>query len=390
MYKQITKLGKRSIHSNNLTQKIFDLEPYQVINKNIRTASNHSLAETPQNLQLMPKQQLRMFSVSSSKREKILNNTITKLHQNALKHLKALYTFSIRETGSGSIRRINEGAKPKPHSILEKSIKPESINTVYIDKEESKYIQEIIRKKNIDGFVGHWKLDENGKPRKLLGVRTDGYKGSAQKLMEKIDGSENGLYLPLSEIDKFKKQNDDWKTYLYTGDYDLHEVYDNSNKQIPEGEGKARMLNRLNKAISNLDESRVGVTTFDPRTHRVHVKGEYAMFQHGDQATYVTNQHNEARENEVQNGKGNYATHISHVAKIVKGVAAESDGPLTWYHQGNFYVTLNKSEHNQFRKLLEITASSEWTKNIKKLRDRGLRLTEESDHGYKKYSKNFK
>ncbi|MGY8921411.1 MAG: eCIS core domain-containing protein [Flavobacteriales bacterium] len=348
-------------------------------------------------------------------RKKILDETITTHHQKALKSIGSKYTFAVRETGAGSIKRLDEGAKPKPHSILEKSIKKGSVDaavktngsiTRNASEELARYTEA-----GIDGFAGHWEtIDDkkNSKPIGLKGVRTDGYpsKGPAADLLEltgfldKKNQPDGTTYLPENRLEDFKRLHpNDWKTNLYTGDYDLHEVYDRRNMQIPEGFHKAGMINDLNEAVSeearmrhskDFEEGRVndeqipahklraGKASSGRKTHITHVKdGNYAMFQHGDQATYVTNQHNEARA-ELAGPSGDYESHIHHTASVVRGVAAESPESMAWYHQGKYYVTKTLEEHNDMRNILRIKASSEWTGSASTERNAGDRLTEES------------
>ena len=75
----------------------------------------------------------------------------------------------------------------------------------------------------------------------------------------------------------------------------------------------------------------------------------WAMFQHGDQATYKMNQHLEA-------GKGNKP-------KVVDEVNQESKDPLAWCVRGVWYVTMNLKEHRDFRKIAGLIAPSHWALN---------------------------
>ena len=83
------------------------------------------------------------------------------------------YIISIRETGAPSIKRIAQGAKAKPHTILEKSIKTGSVSKAYDPSGKKKnlweQIMKVVEALDLDGFVGHW--DQSG----LIGVRIDGF-----------------------------------------------------------------------------------------------------------------------------------------------------------------------------------------------------------------------
>ncbi len=221
---------------------------------------------------------------------------------------------------------------------------------------------------DLDGFVGHW-----GAEHKLIGVRIDKIPDTVLKELdiyrmeegnnEPYVNQEGGMaYVPLDLEEeggglaiKALKQIDKWKTYLYTGDYDLHEAYSAgpSGGQIPEASPeKVKLLNRLNEGIRSKDENRGGEATLKEHTKgikTVEVEGEYAMFQHGDQATYRMNQHLEAQALQKE------------VAKLVPAVATESNEPLAWCRMGKWFVTLNKKEHEIFREKNNIKKPHVWS-----------------------------
>lgn len=340
---------------------------------------------------------LHLFKATEHKDlKRILLSTVEKSHQDALAKasLKGNYYFSIRETGALSIKRIKQGAKPKPHSILEKSIKESSLAKGYGKAMPIKL--ELVKEKNLDGFVGCW--DENNK---LIGVRVDNFDNkdtrigsageeSAKKLFEekgievkdafkkdesgkymKDDKGElikEGLYIPFNledslngfqNIDKLQEISS-WQGALYTGDYDVHEAYSfkaSMKGQIPEGsQEKAQFINDLNNAIADCpgNEFRTGTATVG-EDGLIHFEGTNAMIKHGDQATYLSNQLREA-------AKENPGSRLGETpAGYNPGVASESDEPLAWCAKGEWFVTKNKEEHKQFRDLLGLTVNSNWS-----------------------------
>jgi|GEM_PF-5185161 len=333
---------------------------------------------------------LSHFSVKNNKLlRETLNNTVSTTHQKALSDvsLKKKYVFSVRETGDLSIKRLKEGAKPKPHTILEKSIKDSSLKKAY-GEEVAKQKMELIKEKNVDGFVGHW---ESGK---LIGVRVDNYDSTDNRIkdVDQLFQSQNiavedivkqdkqgnqvkiGSYIPINlddpsggfdSLDKLQ-QNDKWQSVLYTGDYDLHEAYSSQGGrkgQIPEGSmDKVRFMNDLNNAVANNSED-----TFRSGSARlgndglIHNSGAYAVIQHGDQATYRTNQLLEARKDAMTNESGNNARLGENKSTIVKAVGKESDEPLAWCVKGEWYVSMNKEEHKMFRELQSINKPNTWS-----------------------------
>lgn len=403
------------------------------------------------------------------------------------------YTFAIRSTGENSVKRIAEGAKPKPHTILEKSIKKGSFESHYLFKNTIKHGRHwrTVIEYDLDGFVGHWQGNE------LRGVRVDGiekhfkhieqhadinytidkiesndgymvgnpggftikayadnsaeekkstehtkinvkkftrYKGTKTKKGFKVskdtDGNpvkdEEGYIIEL-KMDEPNGMDDvfalqavpEWQQYLYTGDYDLHEEYKKSGGfnmgQIPEGsDDKVHFLQRLNEEISKnpMQVFREGKTILS-KQRIVHVKdGDYAMFQHGDQATYITNQLNESRrkteeaweESETHrkqrqkllkstnkkpdqltswqesNLRTDFDTNMAELkqieskeasekqtkavvnAKIVSTVAKEEQGTLIWFHNNQIYITMDPKEHAKFREQIQVKGPSIWSK----------------------------
>lgn len=180
---------------------------------------------------------------------------------------------------------------------------------------------------DLDGFVGHW--DELG----LAGVRIDNPPQGVLD-MDIVQTGKNGeQYVPIDTDAEDGgpaltrlKSNPCWKQYLYTGDYDLHEAYaalGGGGGQIPEATPeKVKLLNRLNAGIAK--NYREGGTEKVRRSGAAEKKGgtlhmlegsDYAMFQHGDQATYRMNQYLEA------------AAAQKWQVSLVRAVATESDEP---------------------------------------------------------------
>ncbi|MFE3865859.1 hypothetical protein ACFXPT_36400 [Streptomyces goshikiensis] len=279
------------------------------------------------------------------------------------------YRIAIRETGRSAINRIADGAKPKPHTILEKSIKMGSIEKAY----PGDVVDEVLSRLkglDLDGFVGHWGAAGQG----LLGVRIDNAPDEVSKagIIEKGDA---GDYVPieisaadggprLARLKEFPR----WKQYLYTGDYDLHEVYAGT-RQIPEATlEKVKLLNRLNAGIAdNYEEGGVekverrGVIEKVGRTLRMQDGSEYAMFQHGDQATYRMNQILELQEKvEAAESKGIELSAEERRVRLVPAVSEESSEPLAWCFSGKWYVTLNRAEHAEMRRRLGIVGPNTW------------------------------
>ncbi|MET8975478.1 DUF4157 domain-containing protein [Streptomyces sp. NPDC004539] len=293
------------------------------------------------------------------------------------------YTIAVRETGEYSIKRIAEGAKPKPHTILEKSIKPGSVKKEYGagSKRPDTNLDEVLAwlaQEDLDGFVGHW--GDAG----LEGLRIDDPPQSVLDLGIVQTGPDDEQYVPITLLEDggggalatLKTAVPNWKTLLYTGDYDLHEAYSwmgagAGGGQIAEAsDAKVHLLNRLNAGVANSSDTPVKREGKSVKgAHGLHMEDSpYAMFQHGDQATYRMNQVLEAE-----------ATGMKPVvAKLVKAVATESDEPMGWCRWGQWYVTMDKTEHAALRKKWGLVTPNTWS-------DEDVRRTEENGYKTAKY-----
>jgi hypothetical protein len=282
------------------------------------------------------------------------------------------FSLSIRETGIYSIIRIQEGAKAKPHTILEKSIKESSLKSVYGDNwQNDPNVLNFFS--SLSGFAGHYG-QLNGK-KELLGVRCDNASAYFRSIAKVYDcRTPENIAEPYCEFvardsaialinDPINKSN--FIKELYTGDYDIHEIYNNRNSIIPESSiEKLNALNALNSAICqtpNYLGERCGVFEIDKNKKTIHMtkkdslnpqdsRSYWAMFQHGDQATYKMNQHLEYG---AMGGKGIKAV-------VVKAVHEESNDPLAWCYRGTWFVTLNQREHSIFRSLTLLIAPNHW------------------------------
>lgn len=295
-----------------------------------------------------------------SQREKLLKEIVSDTHYTPIASIckKKNYTLSIRETGLLSIHRIKQGAKAKPHSILEKTIKKSSLDKVY--KEDGQKRLEQAKELDIDGFVGHWDGDN------LIGLRADNPDPEIMPWLQEIQPTPGAhqptkkpYYVPVDlnapgggyYLSGLKNQSRDrWQTFLYTGDYDLHEAYKNHHQIVEATQQKVDLLNNLNKSIadSGVDViKREGKFRLAGNEIKPVGNTDYAMFQHGDQATYRMNQ---LLEHGDEPGK----------AKLVKAVAEESDEPMAWCKNGYWFVTKNKKEHAELRQSWGLTTPHTW------------------------------
>ncbi|MFE3506061.1 hypothetical protein [Kitasatospora sp. NPDC059160] len=316
-------------------------------------------------------------TVTLGKRSADLRKIVWQDHLDAISAIckKHHYTIAIRETGEYSIRRIAEGAKAKPHTILEKSIKPASVDKKYGTGPgqvagDPATILAWLDANDLSGFVGHW--NNQG----LAGVRIDNppptlaagivHTGANGEPYVPLDMQQAGGGPALTAL----KADPNWKRYLYTGDYDLHEVYSaqggTGGGQIPEATmEKAKLLNRLNAGIARNTQqepvARHGTVALEHGRLHSQPGSDYAMFQHGDQATYRMNQYLES-------------TVARFAQQLVRAVATEADEPLAWCRMGTWYVTRNRAEHKVLRKRWGLKVPHTWEdENVERTAEGGYR-----------------
>lgn len=149
-------------------------------------------------------QNLRKYAVDvNADRMNFIRQIIWDQHmqpiQDATQGIKK-FTISIRETGTYSINRLAQGARAKPHTILEKSIKESSMKNCYGDGWRTNPTIHAVFD-IISGFAGHYQLDTNKKCSALLGLRVDNPDQELANLVKQFGFAiEITLTHPLSQI----------------------------------------------------------------------------------------------------------------------------------------------------------------------------------------------
>ena len=162
--------------------------------------------------------------------------------------------ISIRETGRESLSRLAQGAGTKPHSILDKSLKPKTapliadkMNIGYKNRREAlkKVLKELDLPKEMSGMVPHW---SNGTIDGfyLTQEGVESYKKVPQKKIIQAEGT----YLSLASCknigkDTKNEKKPSWHRNFITGDYDVHDIV------------KFRKLNRRNQKRIEIGYPRV-------------------------------------------------------------------------------------------------------------------------------------
>ena len=171
---------------------------------------------------------------------------------------KMNFAVSIRDSGESTLRCLKLGAAAKGHDILEKTIKPSSLNTAY--SKNNNDVFNMIKEAKIDGYVGHWAADGH-----LIGIymgpeAEDETKNSS--LASALLKTESGKsYYPvdmenLEESLVTLKSSENWGSIPFTGDYDLHDMISYSGVRAQAGQNSAeekRILLAINASIVPVD-----------------------------------------------------------------------------------------------------------------------------------------
>lgn len=281
--------------------------------------------------------------------------------------------MSIRETGPDSIIRLDEGkANPKPHTVESKSVKPKSFG----DAEQQNEIATLktvggVPLKDIEGYVGYWGPGQ--KSGKLAGLTTtlgtdksqnDHIKKLAEEELVELEEiktqttmlkdepallssafeleGEKQYHIKLDQIQKVKKYlPNTWEKLLYTGDYDINEMYEDNGNLMLEPNRQAAYLTALNHEITP------GTTavTADETTKLLNPVDSRNRFQHADQATYKENF-------DLEKAAGMHAGE-----EAVESLLDTEEGAIAWFNRGtDWWKSSGFADHVNVRNTLKVHA----------------------------------
>ncbi|WP_387465131.1 Insecticial toxin [Photorhabdus sp. RM323S] len=228
------------------------------------------------------------------------------------------FAVSFRQAGEPTLKALSKGAAAKGHDILEKTIKPGSIEKAYRDQGKADDVKEKVRKASIEGYVGHWNKDTGH----LEGIYLSSGHGlslrdiyqknrpslSEENLRDKIERNIYPINLDNLETSLASlKAKSSWAALPFTGDYDMHDMINFTTKphSIPsESPDEKRIKNLINKYICEYDKQR----PFEDTEHNV--------IRHGPQVNYIAFAMDKEKEQIKKNGG------------LVKAVAEPGEFPV--------------------------------------------------------------
>ncbi len=243
--------------------------------------------------------------------------------------LKENIAMSVREAGIYTISALGEGAAAKGHNILDKTIKPSSLKSIYGDKAGS--ILELAKSSGFVGRVG--KSDASG----IKGIYA-----------HNRPVGEDAVY-PVSLQNTF--DNDlvnAWTKFKiitpYTGDYDMHDIikFSNGKGYVPSAESseEREVKDLINKGVAEVDPSR----PFESISMNV--------IRHGPQVNFVPYMW-EHEQDKVVKDNGYLGV-----------VARPGPFPVAMVHQGEWTIFDNSKELFNFYKSTNTPIPEHWSQDF--------------------------
>ncbi|WP_368565951.1 hypothetical protein [Pseudoxanthomonas sp. UTMC 1351] len=194
---------------------------------------------------------IRGTITGSAAKEEVKKKFVLESHMRAMERASTELNaaFSFREAGEFTIEALSRGLAAKGHNILEKTIKPSSVEANY-GKDNAASIMDAAREMGLAGVVGKW---EGGK---ITGVYVHDWSSGMDRTFD-LD-----LEQPAT-LESFKKAVEAGAITPYTGDYDMHDIIFLSGSSRPVGvaseadsEREKGVKNRINELVAQDDERR--------------------------------------------------------------------------------------------------------------------------------------
>ena len=233
----------------------------------------------------------------------------------------SLHFFSVRPAGVDTLNKLGQGAAPKPHSILEKSIKTGEYDFLYYlwhnpaNQDLAVYEQEA--KDTLSGLVPYREdfsftyeedgKQKNGKVRVIRGLYLSSVGQTHFQSLPAFSVSQdkkNRAYVVFDtstdlldwvhQIRSTAGPQENFATWFITGDYDLHDLVEqvgsSINPFVSDSGDEATALSQLGNILAGKIAGSP-VLTFTP--------DEWSLIQHGPQYNYIANTFDKEKEHEI-------------------------------------------------------------------------------------------
>lgn len=234
--------------------------------------------------------------------------------------------MSVREAGTFTIKALEIGAAAKGHNILEKTIKPGSLKSVYGAQADSVLKQ--AQDAGVVGMVGAWNSDG------IYGIHVHNNLVNEDHIVP-ID-----LQNPQNNTD-FKKFVKDGLITPYTGDYDMHDIiqYNTHLGTVPKADSaeEIRVKDLINQGVAKVDIKRPVENT------------SMNVVRHGPQVNFVDHMWEQEKDKVLADG--------GYLAVVAKPGAF----PIAMVHQGEWGIFESSEELFDFYKLTRTPVPEHWS-----------------------------
>jgi insecticidal toxin complex protein TccC len=261
---------------------------------------------------------------------------------------KGRFAVSFRAAGRYTLGCLALGAAAKGHNILEKTIKPSSIDKCYSPEVRAEKWR-MIQQARLDGYVGHWQNNA------LVGV----YLSSRHRCGNLV---QNGIY-PIdmtnqerlnSSIERLRA-GPNWQKQVYTGDYDTHDMI------TFRGAGRPRTVLVNSTEEKNIIEAiNLEVSKVDP--HRPPQAIEYNVVRHGPQVNFSSYMMAHERQS------------VALLNGFPGAVARPGEFPLAVCDRGRWSIIENLRELELFYASVKAVIKESWASN-------GVRTYKDTENG---------
>ncbi|HBC0813175.1 TPA: hypothetical protein IHN84_004778, partial [Escherichia coli] len=254
---------------------------------------------------------------------------------------------SFRAAGEYTLEAIAKGAAAKGHNILEKTIKPSSIEKVYGEMAKEKW--NMLKQAGLTGYVGHWERNE------LKGIYMSSCHSLDNFAQYHIYPIDMRTQATLDKSIDSLRLSKNWEVQLFTGDYDTHDMI------TFRGAGRPRsvLVNSMEEKMI-INAINMEISKIDP--HRPFNSVEYNVVRHGPQVNFSSYMLAHESQNVVDNNG------------FLGSVARPGEFPIAMCDRGTWEIICNLRELTDFYDSIGARIKETWIEN-------GERVFQETSNG---------
>ncbi|HFU1932862.1 TPA: hypothetical protein ACH411_004356 [Escherichia coli] len=260
---------------------------------------------------------------------------------------KGRFAVSFRAAGEYTLEAIAKGAAAKGHNILEKTIKPSSIEKVYGEMAKEKW--NMLKQAGLTGYVGHWERNE------LKGIYMSSCHSLDNFAQYHIYPIDMRTQATLDKSIDSLRLSKNWEVQLFTGDYDTHDMI------TFRGAGRPRsvLVNSMEEKMI-INAINMEISKIDP--HRPFNSVEYNVVRHGPQVNFSSYMLAHESQNVVDNNG------------FLGSVARPGEFPIAMCDRGAWEIIYNLRELTDFYNSIGARIKETWIEN-------GERVFQETSNG---------